>query len=198
MMIASAIYSSTCDARANRDGTPRYRMMNDKTARLRPAPVGLRVLRAIGLTAMWLVLTLLTLWAVAALYVESRIAALRIPVTVIYVIAVVAILIMVRPRIWAAALCLVGFFIVLGWWLNLAPSNEGNWQENVARTAWIEFNGDRLTIHDLRNCDYRTEDDYSNCWSDRTVYLSQLRYADFFFTNWGPKWIGHPIVSFQF
>ena len=147
---------------------------------------------------MWFVLTLLTLWAVAALYVDFRIAALRIPVTVIYVIAVVAILIMVKPRIWAAALCLVGFFIVLGWWLNLAPSNDGNWQENVARTAWIEFNGDRLTIHDLRNCDYRTEDDYSNCWSDRTVYLSQLRYADFFFTNWGPKWIGHPIVSFQF
>src|SRR5271169_5054169 len=106
-------------------------MMNDKTARLRPAPAWLRVLRAIGLTAMWFVVALLTLWAVAALYVDFRVAALRIPVTVIYVIAVLAILIMVKPRIWAAALCFVGFFVVLVWWLNLKPSNDGNWQENV-------------------------------------------------------------------
>ena len=56
----------------------------------------------------------------------------------------------------------------------------------------------RVTIHNLRNCDYRTETSYTNCWADRTVYLSQLKGADFFFTNWGPRWIGHPIVSFDF
>ena len=60
------------------------------------------------------------------------------------------------------------------------------------------INGDQVTIHNLRNCDYITKTDYTNCWSDRTVYLSQLRYADLFFTTWGPKYIGHPIVSFQF
>src|SRR5271165_5440689 len=114
-------------------------MMNSKAARLRSTPAWLRVLRAIGLTVMWFVLALLTLWAVAALYVDFRVAALRIPVTVIYIIAVVAILIIVKPRIWAAALCFVGFGIVLLWWLNLQPSNEGNWQENVARTASVEF-----------------------------------------------------------
>jgi Domain of unknown function (DUF4105) len=55
-----------------------------------------------------------------------------------------------------------------------------------------------MIIHNLRNCDYRTETDYSNCWSDRTVNLSDLRGADLFFTTWGVRWIGHPIVSFQF
>ena len=39
---------------------------------------------------------------------------------------------------------------------------------------WMEI---EMIIHNLRNCDYRTETDYSNCWSDRTVNLSDLRGA---------------------
>jgi Domain of unknown function (DUF4105) len=157
-----------------------------------------RGLRIFGLTIMWLILAVLTLWAVAALYVDFRIEALRIPLTVIYVVAIAAILFKVKPRLWAAALCFAGFCIVLTWWLSLKPSNDGNWLPDAERTAWAEINGDQVTIHNLRNCDYVTKTEYSNCWSDRTVYLSQLRYADLFFTTWGPKYIGHPIVSFQF
>src|SRR5271167_4348288 len=130
-----------------------------------PSLVWLRTLRALGLTLMWLVLALLTLWAIAALYVDFRTAALRIPVTVIYVLAIIAILIKVKRRLWAAALCLAGFCIVLTWWLSLKPSNEGDWQADAARTTSVEINGDRVTIHNLRNCDYRTETDYTNCWS---------------------------------
>ena len=89
-------------------------------------------------------------------------------------------------------------FCVLQWWLTLKPSNGGNWQPDTARTAWAEIDGDRVTIHNLRNCDYRTETDYSNCWSERTVYLSQIRAADLFLTNWGISFASHPIVSFQF
>jgi hypothetical protein len=88
--------------------------------------------------------------------------------------------------------------VVLAWWLSLKPTNIGNWQGDVDRPAWVEMDGDRMIIHNLRNCDYRTETDYSNCWSDRTVNLSDLRGADLFFTTWGVRWIGHPIVSFQF
>jgi hypothetical protein len=68
----------------------------------------------------------------------------------------------------------------------------------VSQTAWVTIEGDQATIHHFRNCAYRTETSYTDCWSDKTVYLSQLKGADFFFTNWGPRWIGHPIVSFQF
>jgi Domain of unknown function (DUF4105) len=147
---------------------------------------------------MWFVLSQLNLWAVAALWVDFRVPALRVPVTLIYVLAILAILIKVKVRLWAAALCFLGFGIVLAWWLSLKPSNDGDWQADTAHLASISINGDQVTIHNLRNCDYITKIDYTNCWSDRTVYLSQLRYADFFFTTWGPKYIGHPIVSFQF
>jgi hypothetical protein len=163
-----------------------------------PSPGWLRVLRAIGIADVWLALALLSLWAVAALYVDFRVAALRIPLAVIYVLGIIAVLLKVKRRRWAAALCVAGFCVVLGWWLSLKPSNDGDWQPDVGRTAWAEMDGDRVTIHNLRNCDYRSETDYSNCWGDRTVYLSQIRGADFFLTNWGIPFASHPIVSFQF
>ena len=147
---------------------------------------------------MWFILTLLTLWAVAALYVDFRVPALRIPITLAYVVAILTILLTVKPRLGAAILCFAGFAIVLAWWLSIKPSGKGDWLPDVDRTGWAEIDGDRVTIHNLRNCDYRTETEYSNCWTDRTVYLSKLRGIDFFFTNWGPRWIGHPILSFQF
>jgi hypothetical protein len=156
------------------------------------------VLRAIGITIVWFILALLTLWAVAALYVDFRIAPLRVPVTLIYVLGIVAILFKFKRSCWTAVLCVAGFCCVLAWWLTLKPSNIGNWQSDVDRTAWAEMEDDRLTIHNLRNCDYRTETDYGNCWSDRTIYLSQIRAADLFLTNWGIRFASHPIVSFQF
>lgn len=163
-----------------------------------PSPAWLRVVRAIGVTILWFILALLTLWAVAALYVDFRIAALRIPLALIYVLGILTILLKFKRSPWAVVLCLTGFCCVLAWWLTLKPSNDGDWQPDNARTAWAEMDGDRVTIHNLRNCDYRTETDYSNCWSDRTLYLSQIRAADFFLTNWGIPFASHPIVSFQF
>jgi hypothetical protein len=157
-----------------------------------------RGLRAIGNTIVWSILALLTLWSVAALYVDFRILPLRIPVVLIYVLATTAVLFKLKRSRSAAALCLVGFCCVFAWWLTLQPTNDGNWQSNVSRTAWAEMDGDRVTVHNLRNCDYRTETDYVNCWSDRTFYLSQIRSADLFLTNWGISFVSHPIVSFQF
>lgn len=163
-----------------------------------PSPTWLKVLRAIGITVLWIVLALLTLWAVAALYVDFRIAALRIPMTVIYVLGIIAILFKFRRSRWSAVLFFAGFCCVLAWWLTLKPSNNGEWQPDVHQTVWAEMDGDRVTIHNLRNCDYHTETDYTSCWSDRTLYLSQIRAVDFFLTNWGIPFASHPIVSFQF
>jgi len=163
-----------------------------------PSPTWLRVVRAIASTVLWFVVALLTLWSVAALYVDVRIAALRIPLALLYVLGIIAILFKFKRSLWTAILCLASFCCVLAWWLTLKPSNDANWQPDVDRTAWAEIVGDRVTIHNLRNCEYRTETDYSDCWRDRTLYLSQIRAADLFLTNWGIPFASHPIISFQF
>jgi hypothetical protein len=161
-------------------------------------PLLLRVVRAIGLTFVWFILAVFTLWALTALYVDIRIALLRVPVALVYGFSVIAILLSVKTWFRAAVLCFTCFCVVLIWWLALRPSNIGDWQADASRTAWAEIDGDRVRIHNLRNCDYSTETEYKNCWTERTVYLSRIRGVDLFLTNWGVRWISHPILSFQF
>jgi Domain of unknown function (DUF4105) len=153
-------------------------------------------LRIVGTMIMWFLIVGLNLWAVSAIFVDCRIASLRVVLAVLYLALLVYIVMRAGPL--RPLYCVVCFCMVLLWWLSLKPSDVGDWQENVARRAWTETVGDRITVHNVRNCDYRTEMDYSNCWSDRSYNLSDLRGVDFFFVNWGPKWIGHPIVSFDF
>jgi hypothetical protein len=109
-----------------------------------------------------------------------------------------AALIFVRGRPRALSLVATGFVIVLAWWLTIRPSNAGNWQPDVAQLAWAEVNGDEVTLHNVRNCDYRTETDYTARWETRTVRISQITGADMAINYWGSPWIAHPIVSFQF
>ena len=155
------------------------------------------MLRLVALSILWFVLTLLTVWATAALYIEVRYHPLRIPLAALYVVIIGCIL-------WKAhgiakpVFILISFVIVLAWWLSLKPTNSADWQANVSRLAQVEINGDAVTIHNYRNCDYRSENDYSNCWGDRSFKLSQLRAVDFFLINWGIPYISHPIVSFDF
>ena len=172
-------------------------MPASETRNLPPSSSGVRrFFRTVGTTIKWLVLILLNLWAVAAIYVDCRIASLRIVLAVAYLAALI--FFVVRRRRLRALYCLASFCVVLVWWLSLKPSNEGDWQGDTARNAWTETTGDQITVHNIRNCDYRSETDYTNCWSDRTYNLSDLRGVDFFFINWGVRWIGHPIVSFDF
>jgi hypothetical protein len=157
-----------------------------------------RWLSILGLAFVWLVLAMLSLWAMAALYIDVRLPALRLPLTILYVVVLVTIVARYKLRARSALLCLACFCLVLAWWFSLKPTNIADWQADVDRPAWVKRNGDQLIIHNLRNCEYRTETDYSNCWSDRTLNLSDLRGGDLFFTNWGVRWVAHPILSFQF
>jgi hypothetical protein len=156
----------------------------------------LKVFRIVGATSTWFLLLVLNLWAVVALYVDCRIASLRAVLVIGYLLVLIVIVFRTGRR--RSLYCLIAFCAVMIWWLSLKPSNDGNWRSDVARTAWAETAGDLIMLHNVRNCDYRSETEYANCWSDRTYNLSDLRGADFFFVNWGVRWIGHPIVSFDF
>src|SRR5688572_7714611 len=157
-----------------------------------------RCLRWIGLALAWLAVLGLVAWAACALAIDLPVASLRVPVAIAFGVAIVAALIFVRGVGRKLLACVVGFAAVLAWWLTIAPSNDRAWQADVARTPWAEIDGDRVTIHEVRNFDYRTETDYTPRWETRTYDLAQIRGADLFITFWGSPWIAHPIVSFQF
>ena len=157
-----------------------------------------RCLRWVGLGLIWLVVLGLVVWAAAALAIDLPVPALRLPVAIAFGVAILAAIIFVRGVGRKLLACVVGFAAVLAWWLTIAPANDRAWQADVAHTPWAEIDGDRVTIHEVRNFEYRTETDYTPRWETRTYDLAQIRGADLFITFWGSPWIAHPIVSFQF
>jgi len=156
----------------------------------------MRVIKCIGWSFAWLVALVCAIWAFGALYFDfpwaSTLAA------ILFVIALLATVIFVRGKLLKLAIVFAAFAVVVSCWLTLKPSNDEAWQPDVTQTAWADINGDEVTFHNVRNCDYRTETDFTPRWETRTVRLSQMTGMDVAIDYWGSPWISHPIVSFQF
>jgi hypothetical protein len=135
-------------------------------------------------------------WAFGALYFDFPKAGAFAAVGLL--IAVLATTIFVRGKGLKLGIIFGACAIVLLWWLTLKPSNDRPWEPDVTQTARAEIDGDEVTVHNVRNCDYRTETDFTPHWETRTVRFSQITGIDVAINYWGSPWIAHPIVSFQF
>jgi len=93
---------------------------------------------------------------------------------------------------------LAAFTVVLTWWLLMPPSNNRDWQSDLANLAWADIKGDKVTIHNIRNCDYQTETDFTVHYYNKTFDLSRLRGIDLFVVYWGSPKIAHTMLSFDF
>src|SRR5262245_9999089 len=156
----------------------------------------MRVIKFIGWSFAWLIAFICETWAFGALYFDLPKAGAF--AAILFVIALLAIVIFVRGRLLKIAIVFGAFAVVVSWWLTLKPSNHEAWQPDVTQTAWAEINGDEIPIHNVRNCDYRTDTDFTPRWETRTVRLSQMTGMDVAIDYWGSPWISHPIISFQF
>jgi len=140
-------------------------------------------------------------WMALAVYIDFSLLGppwLRAGLAVLVPVAAVAALWLVRPRRWALAGILGAFVVVLAVWLAIPPSNERDWQPDVATLAFADIQGDRVIVHNVRNVEYRTETDYTVRLEDRTLDLSKLRSLDIFLIYWGSPLIAHTIMSWGF
>jgi hypothetical protein len=153
--------------------------------------------RLLGRLVLWIVLLAATLWGSAALWFDSHVS-LAALLAAGFPLAVLALLIMLRPSRRAYAVILVLFAVLLGWWLSLEPSNDRDWQPDVARLPTAEIRGDKLTLRNVRNFGYRSETDYTQHWETRSYDLSKLQGLDLFVIYWGSPGIAHTILSWDF
>jgi len=156
-----------------------------------------RVIRRMAAALQWVLLAVLTLWTVAALGIDVRISWLRAPLAMIYGLGMLAVWIWVR-RPWKALITAAGFAIVLAWWFSLKPSNDRDWQPDVAVLPYADIAGNQVIIHNIRNCDYQTETNFEVHYYDRTFNLDALRTVDMYLVTWGSPNIAHTMVSFGF
>jgi hypothetical protein len=158
----------------------------------------MRVLRGVGALLVLLTAIIAIAWAFGAVWFDAPFGNANKIVAGFMALAAAIVLLFVRPFWRKLGVFVVLFAGVLIWWLTLSPTNDSDWQPDVAQKAWADIQGDEVTLHNVRNCDYRSETDYTLHWETRTVRISQIAGIDLAVDYWGSPWIAHPIASFQF
>lgn len=101
-------------------------------------------------------------------------------------------------RRWALAGLFGLFGLALTFWAWTEPSNDRDWQPEVAVLPYATFEGGRVTIHNIRNFDYRTETDFTTAYYDRTFDLDKLDRLDLVASYWMGPDIAHLFMTFGF
>jgi len=157
------------------------------------------LLRILLHTLLWPVLLGSIAWGCAVLWIDGPASR---PVAGVlaggFALAALVVLIRLRPLRNAVAAYGVLFVVLLGWWLSVSPSNDRDWQRDVAELPVATIDGDRVTIRNVRNFEYRSSEDYTERWETRTYDLSRIVGLDVYFFHWGSPWIAHTIMSWNF
>jgi hypothetical protein len=101
-----------------------------------------------------------------------------------------------RWRAFAAFTAL--FVLLLAAWSAIAPSNDRDWEPESAVLAYATIDGDHITLHNIRDFDYRTATDFTPAYYDRSFDLRQLDEVDLYSVYWMGPAIAHVFLSFGF
>lgn len=145
-----------------------------------------------------LVYLMAVLWAAGALYFDLPFPSLQLLGAILWLGGAIILPILWRKRRRGLLIVIVGFAAILAWWLTIQPRNDRDWKPEVAVLAHADIDGNRVTIHDIRNFEYRTEIDFTPHYNTRSYDLDQLKGIDLFVNYWGSDLIAHPIISFDF
>ncbi len=92
----------------------------------------------------------------------------------------------------------VALAVLFTWWSGIQPSHDRDWADDVARQLHGTVNGDRVMLENVRNFDWRSDDDYTVRWEKRQYRLSDIRSVDVVLSYWMGPAIAHTLVSFGF
>ncbi len=161
-----------------------------------------RFARAAVLLLLGLVMLGMAGWGVLALhYWDHANPTLRNVLAAAWMLACLALIVgfLRRRRRWRSFAVFVALFaVLLAAWSTIAPSNDRDWEPENAVLAYATIDGDRITVHNIRNFDYRTETDFTPAYYDRIFDLRQLDSVDMFTVYWMGPAIAHVFLSFGF
>lgn len=100
---------------------------------------------------------------------------------------------------WAGAAvtaALLGGLLV--WFVTLRPGGTHAWATDVSRPLRAEIDGSTVVLRDVRNFVWRTNEDVTPRWEDRTYDLDALSSVDLINSYWMGPAIAHTLLSFGF
>jgi hypothetical protein len=167
-----------------------------------PAVIARRAARAAGLLLIGLLMLGVSGWGVLALhYWDHANPTLRDALAAAWALASLALIVGFSLRRWrwrslAAFTALFGLLLLA--WSTIEPSNDRAWEPENAVLAYADIDGERITLHNIRNFNYRTATDFTPAYYDRTFDLRQLDSVDMFTVYWMGPAIAHVFLSFGF
>src|ERR1700733_8664814 len=90
------------------------------------------------------------------------------------------------------------FGCLLIWWQRIAPSNDRIWADDVAQMTAGTADGNRVTLRNVRNFEWRSDTDYTQRWEKRDYDLERLNSVDMIMSYWNGPAIAHMLISFGF
>ena len=161
--------------------------------------------RKIGRVALVVLVAMVTVlsgaWGALALWYQLPVgAAMRTIISVVWVLIVIALLVLaaIQRSWWPLLGYVVAYALLLGWWATIKPSNDRIWSDDVAQLLTGKVEGNQVTLSNVRNFTWRTDENYDIHWETRHYDLDRLSSADAVLSYWGSPAIAHAMISFGF
>jgi hypothetical protein len=162
----------------------------------------IKIATAAGFILLGLIITAIGVWGMLALtYLGSHNDTLRYSLASAYAVISLSTLITIGFRRWrwpVFTVYVLLFTALLGWFYSTKPSNTRDWQTDVAVLPYATINNNLITVHNIRNFDYRSETDYTPAYYDKTFDLQKLEGVDVIAVYWMGPSVAHVMLSFAF
>jgi hypothetical protein len=144
-----------------------------------------------------LALTLFLAWTLAAFWFQFE----RFPMLACLGAVVVAAILGVLAsrnlrRGWLAFIACLGATIF--WWSGITPRQDLTWAPDVASGVTAEFQGDTVTVQNIRDFVWHDENSAAVRWKTGTYSLNAITSVDLLTSVWASPAIAHVLVSFGF
>jgi hypothetical protein len=158
-----------------------------------------KVLKIALVLVIVIVIAGMTAWASLAIYYSNLSSDdFRSAIAIGFVFCTAAAFLFIKKRLWALIGFLIIFCLIISWWLTIKPSNDRDWQPDVAVLPYAIVQGNLVTIKNIRNITYRTETDFDVYYYDKTFDLNTLDSVDLVAVYWMGDAIAHIMMSFGF
>ena len=103
-----------------------------------------------------------------------------------------------RYRKYIFSIYLAFFTLSFLFFITTTPSNNRDWKDNVVLLPYATLNGDEIRVFNIRNFDYKSENEYKIQYYNETFSLKELQGVDLIAVYWMGPTIAHVFLSFSF
>lgn len=151
-----------------------------------------------------LFVVLSSLWFCFAIWIQHPLGKvfsyIIIPIWIIFALSILGIYFTknIFSRKTDSLIYIIAFIVSLIWYFNIPAQQNRQWSPEVSRIFTYEQQGNLVTIHNVRNFNWHSPDQYDERWETRSYNLDEITGVNIITSYWMGPQIAHTLVSFDF